>query len=207
MRTRRHSQDPETLYVRTRAPTGDCEPRPHSFWRNTGIAAPRKNRVNQDIKSESVRLIDAAGSQAGILPLEEALQAAVETGFDLVEISPNAEPPVCRLMDYGKFLFEQNKKRQASKKRQQVIHLKEVKFRPGTEEADYQTKLRNLRRFLNHGDKTKVTLWFRGREMRHQELGMKLLRRVEADLEELAKVEQFPKMEGRRLSMVLTPRK
>ncbi len=154
-----------------------------------------------------MRLIDAAGSQAGILPLEEALQAAVETGFDLVEISPNAEPPVCRLMDYGKFLFEENKKRQASKKRQQVIHLKEVKFRPGTEEADYQTKLRNLKRFLNHGDKTKVTLWVRGREMRHQELGMKLLRRVEADLEELAKVEQFPKMEGRRLSMVLTPRK
>ncbi len=143
----------------------------------------------------------------GIVPLTEALGAAVAAGFDLVEISPNAEPPVCRLMDYGKFLFQQNKKRQASKKRQQVIHLKEVKFRPGTEEADYQTKLRNLKRFLNHGDKTKVTLWFRGREMRHQELGMKLLRRVEADLDELAKVEQFPKMEGRRLSMVLTPRK
>jgi translation initiation factor IF-3 len=154
-----------------------------------------------------VRLIDAEGGQMGIVPLEQALESAKETGFDLVEISPNAEPPVCRLMDYGKFLFQQNKKRQASKKRQQVIHLKEVKFRPGTEEADYQTKLRNLKRFLNHGDKTKVTLWFRGREMRHQELGMKLLQRVEADLEELAKVEQFPKMEGRRLSMVLTPRK
>jgi len=143
----------------------------------------------------------------GIVPLEDALVSAKETGFDLVEISPNAEPPVCRLMDYGKFLFQQNKKRQASKKRQQIIHLKEVKFRPGTEEADYQTKLRNLKRFLTHGDKTKVTLWFRGREMRHQELGMKLLQRVEADLDELAKVEQFPKMEGRRLSMVLTPRK
>ena len=104
-------------------------------------------------------------------------------------------------------MFQLNKKRQASKKRQQVIHLKEVKFRPGTEEADYQTKLRNLKRFLNHGDKPKVTLWFRGREMRHQELGIKLLQRVEADLDELAKVEQFPKMEGRRLSMVLTPRK
>ncbi len=194
-------------YLRSGAVTGDREPRPRFFRRNTSIAAPRKNRVNHDIKSESVRLIDAAGSQAGIVPLEEALLAAKETGFDLVEISPNAEPPVCRLMDYGKFLFQQNKKRQASKKRQQVIHLKEVKFRPGTEEADYQTKLRNLKRFLNHGDKTKVTLWFRGREMRHQELGMKLLRRVEADLEELAKVEQFPKMEGRRLSMVLTPRK
>jgi translation initiation factor IF-3 len=194
-------------YLRRGAVTGDREPRPRYFWRNTGIAAPRKNRVNQDIKSESVRLIDAEGGQMGIVSLEEALQSATGTGFDLVEISPNAEPPVCRLMDYGKFLFQLNKKRQASKKRQQVIHLKEVKFRPGTEEADYQTKLRNLKRFLNHGDKTKVTLWFRGREMRHQELGMKLLQRVEADLDELAKVEQFPKMEGRRLSMVLTPRK
>ncbi|NIP46936.1 MAG: translation initiation factor IF-3 [Gammaproteobacteria bacterium] len=171
------------------------------------MAAPRKNRVNQEITSASVRLIDAEGGQMGIVPLEQALEAADETGFDLVEISPNAEPPVCRLMDYGKFLFQQNKKRQASKKRQQVIHLKEVKFRPSTEEADYQTKLRNLKRFLNNGDKTKVTLWFRGREMRHQELGLKLLERVEHDLEELAKVEQFPKMEGRRLSMVLTPRK
>lgn len=137
----------------------------------------------------------------------EALALAEERGFDLVEISPNAEPPVCRLMDYGKFLFQQNKKRAAAKKKQQLIVVKEVKFRPGTEEADYQTKLRNLKRFLTHGDKTKVTLWFRGREMRHQELGMKLLERVEADLEELAKVEQFPKLEGRRMSMVLSPRK
>jgi len=110
-------------------------------------------------------------------------------------------------MDYGKFLFQQNKKRQAAKKRQQQIQVKEVKFRPSTEEGDYQTKLRNLKRFLRHGDKTKVTLWFRGREMRHQELGIKLLERVEADLEELAKVEQFPKLEGRRMSMVLSPRK
>jgi translation initiation factor IF-3 len=132
---------------------------------------------------------------------------ANERGFDLVEISPTAAPPVCRLMDYGKFLFQQNKKRQAAKKRQQQIQVKEVKFRPGTEEGDYQTKLRNLKRFLRHGDKTKVTLWFRGREMRHQELGIKLLERVEADLEELAKVEQFPKLEGRRMSMVLSPRK
>lgn len=132
---------------------------------------------------------------------------ADERGYDLVEISPTADPPVCRLMDYGKFLFQQNKKRQAAKKRQQQIQIKEVKFRPGTEEGDYQTKLRNLKRFLRHGDKTKVTLWFRGREMRHQELGMKLLERVEADLEELAKVEQMPKLEGRRMSMVLSPRK
>ena len=110
-------------------------------------------------------------------------------------------------MDYGKFIFQEAKKRAAAKKKQQQVQLKEVKFRPGTEEGDYQTKLKNLRRFLTHGDKTKVTLWFRGREMRHQELGLKLLERVEKDLEELAKVEQFPKMEGRRMFMVLTPRK
>ncbi len=143
----------------------------------------------------------------GVVSRQEALALADERGFDLVEISPTADPPVCRLMDYGKFLFQQNKKRQAAKKRQQQIQIKEVKFRPGTEEGDYQTKLRNLKRFLRHGDKTKVTLWFRGREMRHQELGVKLLERVEADLEELAKVEQFPRLEGRRISMVLSPRK
>ena len=130
-----------------------------------------------------------------------------ELGLDLVELSPNAEPPVCRLMDFGKYQFQANKKRAAAKKKQQQVQVKEVKFRPGTEEGDYQTKLRNLKRFLNHGDKTKVTLWFRGREMRHQELGMKLLKRVEADLMELAKVEQFPRLEGRRMSMVLSPRK
>ena len=154
-----------------------------------------------------IRLIDEEGEQVGVVPLAEAKERADETGFDLVEISPNAEPPVCRLMDYGKFLFQENKRRAAAKKKQQQVQVKEVKFRPGTEEGDYQTKLRNLKRFLDHGDKTKVTMWFRGREMRHQELGMKLLQRVEADLEELAKVEQMPKLEGRRMSMVLTPRK
>lgn len=134
--------------------------------------------------------------------------ALAETSeLDLVEISPNADPPVCRLMDYGKFIFQQSKKRQAARKKQQQVQLKEVKFRPGTGEGDYQTKLRNLKRFLGHGDKTKVTMWFRGREMAHQDLGLKLLQRVEADLDELAKVEQTPKLEGRRMSMVLTPRK
>jgi len=135
------------------------------------------------------------------------MEAADEAAMDLVEISPGAEPPVCRLMDYGKFQFQQSKKRQAARKKQQQIQLKEVKFRPGTEEGDYQTKLRNLKRFLTHGDKTKVTLWFRGREMAHQDLGLKLLQRVEKDLEEFGKVEQYPRMEGRRLFMVLGPRK
>jgi len=169
--------------------------------------ADKKNRVNDDITAESIRLIGAEGEQLGIVALEEGLTKAKEAALDLVELSPNAEPPVCRLMDFGKHLFQLNKKRQAARKKQQQVQVKEVKFRPGTEEGDYQTKLRNLRRFLDHGDKTKVTLWFRGREMRHQDLGLKLLKRVEADLLELAKVEQFPKLEGRRLSMVLSPRK
>ena len=154
-----------------------------------------------------MRLISENGEQVGIVSRSEALGAAEEAGLDLVEISPNTDPPVCRLMDYGKYLFQQNKRRAAARKKQANVQVKEIKFRPGTEEADYQTKLRNLKRFLTHGDKTKVTLWFRGREMRHQEIGAQILQRVEADLQELAKVEQYPKMEGRRLSMVLTPRK
>ncbi len=171
------------------------------------IATEKKSRINEEITAEEMRVIDAQGANLGVISREEGLRLAEESGLDLVEISPTAEPPVCRVMDYGKYLFQQNKKRQAARRKQQQIQLKEVKFRPGTEEGDYQTKLRNLKRFLRHGDKTKVTLWFRGREMRHQELGVKLLQRVEADLEELAKVEQFPKLEGRRMSMVLSPRK
>ena len=166
-----------------------------------------RNRINGEIRAREVRLIDAEGEQAGIVSLNQALELASQAELDLVEISPNAEPPVCKLMDFGKFLFQENKRRAAAKKKQQQVQVKEVKFRPGTEEGDYQTKLRNLRRFLDHGDKTKVTMWFRGREMRHQELGIKLLKRVEADLAEMAKVEQFPRLEGRRMSMVLTPRK
>ncbi len=171
------------------------------------IAGDKKNRVNDEITAPQIRLISEEGEQVGIVALTEAKERAEETGFDLVEIQPNAEPPVCRLMDYGKFMFQENKRRAAAKKKQQQVQVKEVKFRPGTEEGDYQTKLRNLKRFLDHGDKTKVTMWFRGREMRHQELGVKLLKRVEADLAEMAKVEQFPRLEGRRMSMVLTPRK
>ena len=177
------------------------------FLETLEIAAEKRNRVNGEIVAETVRLISDSGEQVGIVDRADALSAADEAGLDLVEISPNAEPPVCRLMDFGKFLFQQNKRRAAARKKQAHVQVKEIKFRPGTEEADYQTKLRNLKRFLSHGDKTKVTLWFRGREMRHQELGARLLKRVEADLQELAKVEQYPRMEGRRLSMVLTPRK
>jgi len=132
---------------------------------------------------------------------------ASEADLDLVEIVPNSEPPVCRVMDYGKFLFEQNKKKHAAKKKQKQIHVKEVKFRPGTEDGDYQVKLRNLLRFLGNGDKVKVTLRFRGREMAHQELGAKMLERIKQDLEEHGSVEQFPKMEGRQMVMVLAPKK
>jgi translation initiation factor IF-3 len=132
---------------------------------------------------------------------------AEEAELDLVEIVPNAEPPVCRVMNYGKYLFEQTKKKQAAKKKQKQIQIKEVKFRPGTEEGDYQVKLRNLIRFLNHGDKVKVTLRFRGREMVHQELGTRMLERIETDTSEHAVVEQFPKMEGRQMVMLLAPKK
>ncbi len=152
-----------------------------------------------------MRLIDAEGEQLGVVPLETALEKAAEAEMDLVEVSPTAEPPVCRIMDYGKFLFEENKKRHAAKKKQKQTQVKEVKFRPGTEEGDYQVKL--LKRFLENGDKAKITVRFRGREMAHQELGQKLLKRLEADLAELATVEQFPKMEGRQMVMVMAPRK
>jgi translation initiation factor IF-3 len=143
----------------------------------------------------------------GVVAVDEALRMAEEAELDLVEISPNAEPPVCRIMDYGKFRFELSKKAQQAKKNQKQIQIKEVKFRPGTDEGDYQVKLRNLTRFINDGDKAKVTIRFRGREMRHQELGGKLLDRIEADLSEIATVEQRPKMEGRQMVMVFTPKK
>ena len=138
---------------------------------------------------------------------EEALRLAADEGLDLVEVAPTAEPPVCKVMDYGKFVFEQNKKNQVAKKKQRQTQVKEVKFRPGTEEGDYQVKMKNLVRFLTAGDKAKVTLRFRGREMAHKDLGARLLERVRDDLIELASVEQFPQMEGRQMTMVLTPKK
>lgn len=150
-------------------------------------------------------MIDADGEQQGIVSRARALQAAEDAGLDLVEVSPNAKPPVCRIMDFGKYKFEQSKKQHEAKKKQKQIQVKEIKFRPGTDEGDYQVKLRNLIRFLSDGDKAKVTLRFRGREMAHQELGAKLLRRVEEDLAEYGTVEQRPKMEGRQMVMTLAP--
>jgi len=152
-------------------------------------------------------LIDAEGEARGVVPLAEAIQLAYDSDLDLVEVSPTAVPPVCKIMNYGKFKFEQQKKQHEARKKQKQIQVKEIKFRPGTDEGDYQVKLRNLIRFLNDGDKTKITLRFRGREMAHQELGMKLLNRVEEDLKEYGVVEQRPKFEGRQMVMVLAPAK
>jgi translation initiation factor IF-3 len=154
-----------------------------------------------------VRVINQEGKQVGIVPIEEAKQIAGEASLDLVEISPNAEPPVCRIMDYGKFRFEESKKLQTARKKQKQIQVKEIKFRPGTDIGDYKIKLRKLVEFLEEGDRVKVTLRFRGREMAHQELGMELLQRVKADLEQHGTVEQEPKMEGRLMVMVLAPKK
>ena len=154
-----------------------------------------------------MRLIGKEGEQIGVVPIEQAQQLALEAELDLVEIVPTADPPVCRVMNYGKFLFEESKKRHSAKKKQKQIQIKEVKFRPGTEEGDYQVKLRNLTRFLEEGDKAKVTLRYRGREMAHQELGVKLLKRIEADLVEIGVVEQFPRMEGRQIVMLIGPKK
>lgn len=167
----------------------------------------KRNRCNQEITVSTVRVIDADGEQVGILPLSEALTVAQEAGLDLVEIVPAAEPPVCRVMDYGKFRFDQKKQQAEAKKKQKQVQVKEVKFRPGTDEGDYKVKLRNLTRFLEEGDKTKVTIRFRGREHAHRELGLKVLERVEGDLAEHAVVEQRPQMEGRQMIMVLAPRK
>jgi translation initiation factor IF-3 len=147
------------------------------------------------------------GTNVGVVPLEEARRMSEEAELDLVEIGPNADPPVCRVMNYGKFKFEQSKKAQQSRKKQKQIQVKEVKFRPGTEQGDYQVKIRNLTRFLNDGDKAKITIRFRGREMMHQERGAQLLARIETDLEGLGVVEQRPKLEGRQMVMVLSPKK
>jgi translation initiation factor IF-3 len=163
--------------------------------------------LRDEITTSEVRVIGQNGEQIGVLSIQQALDHAAEAGLDLVEVAPNSEPPVCRVMDYGKFVFEQNKKAQSARRKQKQIHVKEVKFRPGTEEGDYQVKLRNLIRFLTQGDKTKVTLRFRGREMAHQELGAELLRRVQTDLEEYGAVEQYPQLEGRQMVMVIAPRK
>lgn len=173
----------------------------------SSIGKETRNRVNAQIRAPKVRVIGADGSQVGVLALKDARKLAEEAELDLVEISPNADPPVVRIMDYGKFLFQESKQRAQAKKKQRQVKVKELKFRPTTDKADYEVKLRNLRGFLEEGDKVKITVFFRGREITHQELGMKLLERIKEDLAEHAKVEFFPKLEGRQLVMILAPKK
>ena len=164
-------------------------------------------RINQEITAPVVRLIGSDGNVVGVVKLNEALLLAEEEDTDLVEIAPNADPPVVRVMDFGKFKYQEAKRQHEAKLKQKVIQVKEVKFRPGTDDGDYGVKLRNLIRFLEDGDKTKITLRFRGREMAHQEIGAKMLDRLKVDLEPYGQVEQFPKMEGRQMVMVLAPAK
>jgi translation initiation factor IF-3 len=172
------------------------------------IATEKKQtRINGEITAPEVRLVGVEGEQLGIVKIYDALRQAEEADLDLVEIAPTAQPPVAKIMDYGKFKYQESKKQHEAKLKQKQVQIKEIKFRPGTDEGDYQIKLRNLIKFLEEGDKTKITLRFRGREMAHQEIGMAQLRRVAADLAELAVVEQFPKMEGRQLVMMLAPKK
>ncbi|WP_168188119.1 translation initiation factor IF-3 [Hahella sp. CCB-MM4] len=173
--------------------------------RNTPQGKDRP-KINENITATEVRLILSDGTQVGIVPLSEALEKAEQESLDLVQIA-DADPVVCKVMDYGKKIFEEKKQKAAAKKKQKQTQVKEMKFRPGTEEGDYQVKLRNLIRFLEHGDKAKISIRYRGREMAHQELGMQLLQRIEKDLEEFSVVEQRPKMEGRQAMMVLAPKK
>ncbi|WP_280563859.1 MULTISPECIES: translation initiation factor IF-3 [unclassified Chromohalobacter] len=171
-----------------------------------GRPQDKRPPMNERITEDQVRLIASDGDQLGIVPTSDALERAEAEGMDLVQIS-NADPIVCKIMDYGKFLFEQKKQKAAQKKKTKQIQVKEVKFRPGTDEGDYKVKLKNLIRFLEAGDKGKVTLRFRGREMAHQDIGRKLMERIAADLEDMASVESFPKMEGRQMIMILAPKK
>ncbi|WP_377808648.1 translation initiation factor IF-3 [Azospirillum sp. A29] len=179
-----------------------------SIARITSEAAPTRDgpRVNREISARSVRLVGADGEMIGVVSLRDALLAAEDAGLDLVEIAPQAEPPVCKILDYGRFRYEAQKKANEARKKQKIIEIKEIKLRPNIDDNDYDVKMRSARRFLQEGDKVKVTLRFRGREMAHQDLGMNVLVRVRDELEALAKVEQMPKLEGRQMVMVLAPR-
>lgn len=173
------------------------------------FAAPPKQdgpRVNDQIRTREVRLIDADGENVGVVSTQKALQMAFDAGLDLVEISPNAEPPVCKILDYGKFKYEQQKKANVARKNQKTQEVKEIKMRPGIDVHDYQTKMKKIHQFIEKGDKVKVTIRFRGREMAHQDLGMEVLQRVVGEMEEEAKIEARPKMEGRQMIMVIAPK-
>ena len=162
--------------------------------------------MNDDITTDSIRLIDADGEQVGVVSVAEGIDLADEAGLDLVEVSPNASPPVCKILDYGKYKYEAQKKANEARKKQKTIDVKEIKMRPGIDEHDYQVKMRSVRKFLDNGDKVKMTIRFRGREMAHQELGMRVLDRVRDELDEEVKIEQFPRSEGRLMTMVVAPK-
>lgn len=162
--------------------------------------------MNEDIDVPQVRVIDAEGENHGVVSLEDALEIADEAGLDLVEVSPQVSPPVCKVLDYGKYKYEQQKKANEARKKQKTIDVKEIKMRPGIDEHDYQVKMRSVRKFLDNGDKVKMTIRFRGREMAHQDLGLKVLTRVREELDEIIKIEQMPKTEGRLMVMVIAPR-
>lgn len=174
---------------------------------DANIASGQKDRRNEEITAPELRVVAPDGEQVGVLSREDALAKAAEYSLDLVEVAPTAKPPVARIMDYGKHLFQKSKSQQTARKKQKQTQLKEIKFRPNTEKGDYQTKLRKLRQFLEEGDKVKITLRFRGREMAHQELGLELMDRVRDDLEDMASVEQKPEMQGRLMIMVMAPLK
>ena len=162
--------------------------------------------MNDEIDVPQVRVIDAKGENHGVISLEDALEIADEAGLDLVEVSPQVSPPVCKVLDYGKYKYEQQKKANEARKKQKTIDVKEIKMRPSIDEHDYQVKMKNVRKFLNHGDKVKMTIRFRGREMAHQDLGLRVLTRVREELEEIIKIEQMPRTEGRLMVMVITPK-
>jgi len=171
------------------------------------ISTDKQHRVNDKIRAREIRLIGNEGEQLGVFSGKDALERAQQDGLDLVEISPNANPPVCRLMDYGKFIFEQKKKKAEAKKKQHIVHIKELKFRPGIEEEDYRVKTRKLINFIEKGDKVKISIRYRGREMAHSEIGIQLLKRIEKEVADIAVVEQAAKFEGRQAIMVVGPKK
>ncbi len=177
--------------------------RPH---RAAPDRAPSGPNLNEDIKADEVRLIIETGDNIGVVSFDDAMERADNAGMDLVEVSPDAKPPVCKIMDYGKYKFQEQKKAAEARKKQKIVEVKEIKMRPAINDHDYDVKMRAIKRFFGDGDKVKVTLRFRGREMAHQQLGMKVLQRVKADTEEFAKVETEPKMEGRQMLMVLAPK-
>ena len=178
--------------------------RPHNAPQQTRTAGPR---VNEQVVCTEIRLIGAEGENVGLITPENALNMATEVGLDLVEISPNAEPPVCKIMDFGKYKYEQQKKESEARKKQKTIDVKEIKFRPNTDTHDYEVKMRSVTKFLDNGDKVKITMRFRGREMAHQELGRQLLERVSEDTKDIGKIDTIPKLEGRQIVMLINPTK